>query len=465
MRCLNKTVLDDGVAFPCGNCTACAARSAGQKTSVQMLEYYNSGSKALFITLTFNDENLELTTEYQVVAIYREEETKWLDHVSKMQNKFEYLVVEYDEEEKEVTDLYWRNLLRQFKRNQIRQFKRKNSREPRRSDIKPLMAKAIDKVHDSLKPWGFVHIPEGAPTINVETLQKFHKRLRKNISKKLGGEYKYRHFSIGEYGGKNGRPHYHTNLYLDRAPPLPMARIKRLLEPIIRKSWTYGNTKTKEMQSHHAGYMSKYLAKKRRGFIPPRSVNDQKYTTVWGTPQTIQTQSKGNRHTTKKGLGSAFIEPYADRMRQCVRIYNQIPDGKKLALAKCIILRQGGYQNYNEVKKLYPEGLTEDHVKATEFMYQFAMGSTPLLFNEKGKDKMFNMPLPYQFRRKVFDKIMSEESRKEINALGQDLIQRIEDNKPEAQKQRELAEAIEKQADYEDRLEESILQSANIWTA
>lgn len=51
------------------------------------------------------------------------------------------------------------------------------------------------------------HLPEGGTLIKAD-LQKFIKRLRFN-----NPEIKFKHYSIGEYGGKLGRPHYHLILF------------------------------------------------------------------------------------------------------------------------------------------------------------------------------------------------------------------------------------------------------------
>lgn len=54
------------------------------------------------------------------------------------------------------------------------------------------------------------HLPineSGFVTLCKADLQKFFKRLRKKI--------KFRYFAVGEYGGKNGRPHYHILFFFD----------------------------------------------------------------------------------------------------------------------------------------------------------------------------------------------------------------------------------------------------------
>lgn len=43
--------------------------------------------------------------------------------------------------------------------------------------------------------------------LHLEHLQKFFKRLRKKFGEGI------RYFACGEYGSKNGRPHYHALLF------------------------------------------------------------------------------------------------------------------------------------------------------------------------------------------------------------------------------------------------------------
>lgn len=87
------------------------------------------------------------------------------------------------------------------------------------------------------------HLPV---TLSKRHVQLFLKRLRKNVDAKI------RFFACGEYGEKNGRPHYHALLYgLDNAN-----------YGNIDRSWQMGQTKTVALTPAAINYVTGYCAKK-----------------------------------------------------------------------------------------------------------------------------------------------------------------------------------------------------------
>lgn len=87
------------------------------------------------------------------------------------------------------------------------------------------------------------HLPV---TLTKRHVQLFLKRLRKNVDAKI------RFFASGEYGEKNGRPHYHALLYgLDNAN-----------YGDIDRSWQMGQTKTVALTPAAINYVTGYCAKK-----------------------------------------------------------------------------------------------------------------------------------------------------------------------------------------------------------
>jgi hypothetical protein len=86
----------------------------------------------------------------------------------------------------------------------------------------------------------------GAPTLCKEDLQKFIKRARKEQCKYTTA--KIRHYSVGEYGSKTGRPHYHTILFnLD-----PNTRNK------LVKRWPFGGIHIGSVNGASIHYITKY---------------------------------------------------------------------------------------------------------------------------------------------------------------------------------------------------------------
>lgn len=94
------------------------------------------------------------------------------------------------------------------------------------------------------------HLPEGG-TLVPSDLQKFLKRVRKNISP-------VRFFGVGEYGDLSERPHYHLALFgLDRShdDQLRSCWLDKDREPI-------GFLHVGDLTLHSAGYIAGYVVKK-----------------------------------------------------------------------------------------------------------------------------------------------------------------------------------------------------------
>lgn len=92
--------------------------------------------------------------------------------------------------------------------------------------------------------------PENLPvtaSVSVREAQLWQKRLRQLISDNL------RFFTVGEYGEKFGRPHYHALVF--GMPPY-------LGEPIeLQKSWPAGFVKQSQFTVSRARYVAKYTMK------------------------------------------------------------------------------------------------------------------------------------------------------------------------------------------------------------
>lgn len=103
------------------------------------------------------------------------------------------------------------------------------------------------------------HLPADY-SISVRELQLFHKRLR-NVC----GSFRY--FSVGEYGDKGLRPHYHGLYFgLDFADKFPCARSQSgetLWEsPMLNELWGKGLCRIGTVTFQSAGYCARYAVKK-----------------------------------------------------------------------------------------------------------------------------------------------------------------------------------------------------------
>lgn len=99
---------------------------------------------------------------------------------------------------------------------------------------------------------------ENAPiALSPEDLQRFHKRLRKALTKK---GRKLRYFAAGEYGETNSRPHYH-GLYFGLDPKTDYE--------LLQKEWGLGFIRTDTINVARIHYIVGYTDKKRHD-TPPR---------------------------------------------------------------------------------------------------------------------------------------------------------------------------------------------------
>lgn len=107
------------------------------------------------------------------------------------------------------------------------------------------------------------HLPKDH-SIHKEELQKFFKRLRKRLGKKI------RYFACGEYGEKGGRPHYHAIIFGHDFPDRVVhAKTKRgdLLyrSETLEKAWPFGHSLIGNVTFESAAYVARYVMKKRKG--------------------------------------------------------------------------------------------------------------------------------------------------------------------------------------------------------
>lgn len=151
------------------------------------------------------------------------------------------------------------------------------------------------------------HVPitkKGFMDINKDDIQKFFKRLRKAHEGDNTPSIKY--YTVGEYGGKTARPHYHAIIF--------NARIE-----LIEKTWQLGNIHYGTVEGASIGYTLKYMSKKRK--IPMHQNDDR-------TPEFA---------LMSKGLGASYITLKMQKWHFKDinnRLYCQTLDGKKIAMPR-----------------------------------------------------------------------------------------------------------------------------------
>lgn len=86
----------------------------------------------------------------------------------------------------------------------------------------------------------------GFPTFSKTDVQKFFKRLRKRCE-----PCKIRHFTVSEYGGQFGRPHYHSIIF--NAPE------QFDLWKVVASVWPFGRISVSSLTESRIGYVCNYM--------------------------------------------------------------------------------------------------------------------------------------------------------------------------------------------------------------
>lgn len=195
-----KTIYDSrgrAILVPCGHCLFCLSQKANERKRILTSEL-NSHKYTLFVTLTFDEENIPL-----------------LDLVhSGFRNKYDAYDIQTGE----------------YVCSHVFDSKK---------DVINLRCKSN---HDGLIPY--------APS---RYLQLFIKRLRKYLSKYTNEKIRY--YAISEYGQLHYRPHFHILFTFDENRTFLNVR------KAILKSWSYGHVDTQlpKDKRRSSGYLSQYL--------------------------------------------------------------------------------------------------------------------------------------------------------------------------------------------------------------
>lgn len=143
------------------------------------------------------------------------------------------------------------------------------------------------------------HLP-ARNNLNYVDFQKFMKRLRKSAG------HKVRFYVGGEYGGLNGRPHFHAclfghdfkdKIYFSRSPT--GSKLYRSNE--LEKLWPYGYSSIGTLTFESAAYIARYCVQKVTGQLAEihykRTDNEGDY----------QLTPEFNRMSLKPGIGATWL--------------------------------------------------------------------------------------------------------------------------------------------------------------
>ena len=97
------------------------------------------------------------------------------------------------------------------------------------------------------------------PTLNIQHLQKFWKRLRKHVSARTTVKY----FACGEYGDKTKRAHYHAAVFgLEQFPDSTRWDADNTVSETLNGLWTHGLVTQSELNHDRIAYVAGYVLKK-----------------------------------------------------------------------------------------------------------------------------------------------------------------------------------------------------------
>jgi len=136
-------------------------------------------------------------------------------------------------------------------------------------------------------------------------LQRFIKRLRKRIS-----PCRIRYYSVGEYGGQFGRPHYHLIVYgynfPDRSIHIDRGHYTIDNSRILSSCWPHGFCTVQNYDAAAAAYCAKYAVKK----ITGEKAQDYYRKVDPETGEIYQLVPEFARMSTKPGIGYNWLKKY-----------------------------------------------------------------------------------------------------------------------------------------------------------
>lgn len=124
--------------------------------------------------------------------------------------------------------------------------------------------------------------PTGQTTLDKKHLSNFHqsiKRKQKRLLKKSYNDWKIRYFSVGEYGSKTLRPHYHSAIYNVRP---------EILDAVVLENevWGKGRIHVGTITDGSANYVAKYM-------IDRNMIEEKEKEKGWQKPFTVMSRNPG----------------------------------------------------------------------------------------------------------------------------------------------------------------------------
>jgi len=154
------------------------------------------------------------------------------------------------------------------------------------------------------------HLPEDN-SLHVQDFQLFMKRFRKKIKKPV------RFFHCGEYGERNGRPHYHACIFGYDFPdkvlspndrrPQQLKDLNPLYEsPLLDATWGLGISTIGTLTFDSAAYVARYITKKITG-----EMAEKHYSAISAdTGEIFQLKPEYTTMSRRPGIGKPWLEKF-----------------------------------------------------------------------------------------------------------------------------------------------------------
>ena len=161
------------------------------------------------------------------------------------------------------------------------------------------------------------HLPRGG-SLDKKAFPLFMKRLRRNEERAAERERRrprrFRYFQCGEYGDRNGRPHYHACLFgtdfsADRYHFKNSGSGYALFRsPSLEAAWQLGHCDIGALSFESAAYVARYVVKKVRG---TRAKEDYERVDV-ATGELFELEPEFATMSRRPGIGAEWLEKFGE---------------------------------------------------------------------------------------------------------------------------------------------------------
>ena len=153
-------------------------------------------------------------------------------------------------------------------------------------------------------------------SVHKEELQKFFKRLRKEIKQPI------RYFACGEYGEKKNRPHYHAIIFGYDYPDKTLLTIKNgnalYTSPTLAKTWKKGFHTIGHVTFESAAYVARYVMKKHKhdkrepetAVDMHNAITDRETGEIYEIEPEFCLMSRGSKKSGTRGIGYTWLEKF-----------------------------------------------------------------------------------------------------------------------------------------------------------